>query len=80
MTLHIFLHSKSKRAETTALIDSGATENFMSLDYAKYLKLPIKNLREPRKLFNMDRTPNKAGDLQHYVDLATRTGSSTKNL
>ena len=52
----------------------------MSLDYVKYLRLPIKNLKEPRKLFNMDGTPNKAGDLRHYVDLATRTGSSTKNL
>jgi len=80
MTLRIYLHSKSKRAETITLLDSEATKNFMSLDYAKYLRLPIKNLKEPRKLFNVDGTPNKAGDLQHYVDLATRTGSSTKNL
>jgi len=80
MTLRVFLHLKSKRAETTALLDSGATENFMSLNYAKYLRLPIKNLREPRKLFNVDRTPNKAGDLQHYIDLATRMGTSTRQL
>ena len=58
MTLHIFLHSKSKRAETVALLDPGATENFMSLDYAKYLHLPIKTLKELRKLFNVDGTPN----------------------
>jgi len=57
MTLHVFLHLKSKRAETIALLDLGATENFMSLDYAKYLHLPIKTLREPRKLFNIDGTP-----------------------
>ena len=48
MTLHVYLHSKSKRAETLALLDSGATENFMSLDYAKHLHLPIKTLPEPR--------------------------------
>jgi len=48
MTLHIYLHSKSKRAETIALLNSGATENFMSLDYAKHLHLPIKTLKEPR--------------------------------
>jgi hypothetical protein len=69
MMLHIFLHSKSKRAETVALLDSGATENFMSLDYAKYLHLPIKTLREPRKLFNVDGTPNCAGDLKYFMDL-----------
>ena len=42
MTLRFFIHSKSKRAEAIALIDSGATENFMNLEYAKYLQLPIK--------------------------------------
>jgi hypothetical protein len=73
MTLHVFLHSKSKRAKTVALLDSGATENFMSLDYTKYLHLLIKTLREPRKLFNVDGTPNRAGDLKYFTDLTTRT-------
>jgi hypothetical protein len=58
MMLRVYLHSRSKRAETIALLDSGATKNFMSLDYAKYLHLPIKTLKEPRRLFNVDRTPN----------------------
>ena len=80
MMLRIYLHSKSKRAETIALLDSGATENFMSLDYAKHLHLPIKTLKEPRKLFNVDGTPNKAGDLKYYTDLGTRTGTSTRTL
>jgi hypothetical protein len=44
MTLRVFMHSRSKRAETVALLDSGATENFMNLEYAKYLHLPIRVL------------------------------------
>ncbi len=80
MTLRVYLHSKSKRAETLALLDSGATENFMSLDYAKHLHLPIKTLAEPRRLFNVDGTPNKARDLKYYTDLGTRTGTSTQTL
>ncbi len=80
MTLHVYLHSKLKRAKTIALLDLGATENFMSLDYAKHLHLPIKTLKEPRKLFNVDGTPNKAGDLKYYTDLGTRTGTSTQTL
>ncbi len=80
MTLCVYLHSKSKRAETVTLLDSGATENFMSLDYAKHLHLPIKTLQEPRRLFNVDGTPNKAGDLKYYTDLGTRTGTSTRTL
>ena len=47
MMLCVFMHSKSKRANTVALLDSGATKNFMSLQYTKYLQLPIKVLAEP---------------------------------
>ena len=58
MTLHVFTHSRSKRAKTIVLLDSGTTENFMSLPYAKYLHLPIKTLAEPWRLFNVDGTQN----------------------
>jgi hypothetical protein len=58
MTLHTFIHSSAKRAKTLALLDSGATENFLNLDYAKYLKLPIKNFDQLRKLYNVDGTEN----------------------
>jgi len=58
MTLRIYMHLRSKRAEAIALVDSGATENFMSLDYAKYLQLLIQKMKEPRWLFNVDGTPN----------------------
>jgi len=80
MMLCVFMHSKSKRADTVALLDSGATKNFMSLQYAKYLQLPIKVLPEPRRLFNVDGTQNKAGDLKYYTDLHTRTGTSQRTL
>jgi hypothetical protein len=80
MTLRVFMHSRSKRADTIALLDSGATENFMSLQYAKYLHLPIKVLKEPRKLFNVDGTQNRAGDLKFYVDMNTQTGTQRRTL
>src|SRR5216684_4452729 len=37
MTVRFFIHSIAKRAEAVALLDSGATENFMNLSYAKWL-------------------------------------------
>jgi hypothetical protein len=52
-----------KRAKIVALVDSGATENFLNLSYAKWLRLPIKTLKAPRKLYNVDGTENKAGEL-----------------
>jgi len=63
-----------------SLLDSGATKNFLNLDYAKWLKLPIKQLPFPRKLFNVDGMENKAGQLQFYTDLAIRTGSTSINM
>jgi len=80
MTVRTYIHSPSKRVETTALLDSGATENFMNLAYAKWLKLPIKMLRYPRPLFNVDGSTNKQGDLKFYTDLAMRTGAVKKNM
>jgi hypothetical protein len=75
MTIHTFLHSRSKRADAMALLDSGATKNFMNLEYTKYLHMPSQRLKEPRKLFNFDGTPNKSGELQFFTDLQVQTGS-----
>ncbi len=80
MTVHVFIHSNSKRAKTVSLLDSGATENFLNLNYTKLLNLPIKRLPFPRKLFNVDGTENKVGQLQFYMDLAIRTGMTTTNM
>jgi len=80
MTVRTYVHSPLKRAETTALLDSGATENFMNLAYAKWLKLPIKTLRYPQPLFNVDGSTNKQGDLKFYSDLVIRTGTTRKNM
>ena len=77
MTVRFFIHSIAKRAEAIALLDSGATENFMNLSYAKWLKLPIKQLAKPQKLFNVDGTKNRSKDLQYYTTLNVRTGSTT---
>jgi hypothetical protein len=80
MMVRIYLHSIAKRAETIALVDSGAMENFMNLFYAKWLKLPIKRLPQPRKLYNVDGTENKSRELQFYTDLQVRNGRQTHSL
>ena len=80
MTVCFFIHSVAKRAKATALLDLGATENFMNLLYAKWLKLPIKELAQPRKLFNVDNMKNISGELRHYTDLQVQTGSKITKL
>jgi hypothetical protein len=79
MTVWCYIYSIAKRAETIALVDSRVTENFPNLSYAQWLQLSIKRLLQPQKLYNMDRTENKARQLQYYMDLQVQTGG-TKTL
>ena len=74
MSIRVFLHTSSKRAETSALLDSGATENFINEGYARWLRIPFKQLRTPREVYNVDGTPNKNGRIEFFTDLEVRTG------
>jgi len=80
MTVCTYIHTIAKRAEMVALLDSGATENFLNLTYACWLKIPIKRLSQPQKLLNIDGTENQSGQLEFYTDLQVRTGTNMSNL
>jgi hypothetical protein len=74
MSLKFFLHTRNERAETNALLDCGATENFIHLNYARKKRLPVKMLPTSRKIVNIDGTPNARGEIHHYVDLEMSQG------
>jgi len=80
MSLRVYVHAAHRRTETPALLDSGATKNFMSLVYAKWLKLLFKHLPHERPLYNVDGTTNKTGSLKYYVDLQVQTGTKRTNM
>ena len=73
MHIRVYLHTCKKREEERALLDSGATENFMHLSYARRLKYPVHELNEPRLLYNVNRTINKAGKIHWYMDIKVQT-------
>jgi len=56
-------------AEEIALVDSGATENFIDQETIKKLKLGTKKLETPVGLRNIDGTFNKPRQITHYLDL-----------
>ena len=60
-------------ADKQALVDSGATNNFMSPAFARKMGLGMKKLDNPRKIFNIDDTENKSGSITHYLDLDVLT-------
>src|SRR5712672_2349473 len=80
MNLKAYVHAAHRRTEAPALLDSGATENFISLTYAKWLKLPFKRLPYERPLLNVDGTTNKTGSLKFYVDLQVQMGTKRTSM
>src|SRR5882672_9881429 len=75
MTMRAYIHTAHRRTKAPTLLDSGAMENFMSLTYAKWLKLPFKRLAQEQPLFNIDGSTNKSGSIKYYTDLEMQTGT-----
>ena len=75
MSIKVYVNTSNKRAKTSALLDSGATENFITTHYANWLCLPIKQLPQARKVCNVDGMTNKQGDITHFMDLEVQTGT-----
>jgi len=67
-------------ADIKALIDSGATDCFMSEKFVQRMKLGKRPLQKPRKIWNIDNTANRAGEITHYIILDIQTGGIWKKI
>jgi hypothetical protein len=67
-------------ADKNILVDSGATDNFIHPKLLKRLGLRTQALDRPRKIWNIDGTTNRAGQLTSFVDLEVRTGSKDEKM
>ncbi len=71
----ITLSSFKGTAEEIALVDSGATKNFIDWETIKKRKLGTKKLGTPVGLWNIDGTFNKSGQITHYLNLLVSRGA-----
>jgi Reverse transcriptase (RNA-dependent DNA polymerase)/Retroviral aspartyl protease len=62
-----------------ALLDSGATENFIDPRTVEKLRLLVQKLQQARIIYNIDRTPNKAGSITHKCQLKLHFGEDSKD-
>jgi hypothetical protein len=67
-------------ADKKALVDSGATDNFMHPAFAKRMGLGLQKLPTPKKIFNIDNTSNKSGMITHFLDLNVQTNKINKEM
>jgi len=56
-------------ADEAALLDSGATENFIDTETWKRMGIRKKPLVKPIKVYNVDGTEDKQGEMMHYCQL-----------
>jgi hypothetical protein len=67
-------------ADKQALVDLGATDNFMHPNFANRMGLGIKALPNPKKIFNIDNTTNKSGMITHCLNLNVVTKGIHKEM
>jgi hypothetical protein len=80
MKVPISFRTLHAMADKNILVDSGATDNFIHPKLLKQLGLGAQALDRPRKIWNIDRTTNRTGQLTSFVDLEVHTGSKEEKM
>ena len=66
--------------ETTALIDSGATGNFIDLGLLSLANFPLKKMSQPVRAFNVDGSLNKRGTIMWKVSTRMLLSKEPENI
>ena len=74
------LQTAHTKAERKVLVDSGATDNFISERILKRMNIGKLALKNPKAIWNIDGTHNKDGTIRYYTELQVRTGDKTVNM
>ena len=80
MRIPVLIRTSYTMADKKALVDSGATDNFMPPHFAERMGIGTRELPNPRKIWNIDGTMNKGGYLTRYVDLDVQTKGIHKEM
>jgi hypothetical protein len=80
MRVPVSIRAHYNMADIKALVDSGATDNFMNPAFAKRMGIGLRTLDKPKNIFNIDDSTNRAGQITHYTMLAVTTAGNTKEL
>src|SRR6201991_3783075 len=73
LRIPVSIRTSYSMANIKALVDSGATDNFIRPAFAKRMGLGLQPLDRPKKIWNIDNTENKAGSITHFTDLEVQT-------
>ena len=80
MKIPVSFRTRYAMADKRILVDSGATNNFIHPKFVKCLHVGMQELEHHMKIWNIDGTTNKAGNLTHFVDLLVQTKGQEKKM
>jgi len=69
LSIEIGSTDTSKAHSVKALLDSGATDNFINKDFVRTKGISTQNISRPIPVFNVDSSPNEAGQISKVVDV-----------
>ena len=73
MKIPISFHTCYTMADKRILIDSGVTDNFIHPKFVRRLHVGTQKLEWSMKIWNINGSTNRAGQLTEYVDLLVKT-------
>ena len=80
MTISLTVNMWHKMTKIEALLDCGATHNFIDSCTIKALAMGTNQLKQPLIVHNVDRTVNQGGTITHYCNLWVRRGTQVEKL
>jgi hypothetical protein len=80
MRIPVSIRASYNMADIKALVDSGATDNFMHPNFMKRMGLGQRELDKPKNIYNINDTTNKSGQITHYLSLAVTTAGKTQEM
>src|SRR6266571_8633266 len=81
LPIHLKTTDTMEESSTEAMVDTGATGDFIDQDFVDRAKLPTCKLSQPIPVYNVDGTPNEAGSIDKVVDVVmTYNGHSERIL
>ena len=80
MRIPVSIQTSYFTANKNALVDSGATDNFIHPNFVARMGIHPKVLDRPRRIWNADSMENKEGMITHYLDLEVETKGIQKDM
>ena len=69
LLIHLKTTDTMEEASAEAMVETGATGDFIDQDFVQNAKLPTRNLSQLILVYNVNMTPNEAGSIHEVMDM-----------